>query len=161
MRFSSNQSEIWILITSFRTLWAWRFILLFNDQNVWLAGQEMIQQVKIVEHLMTIVLMNQSGISAPQCIPMETLTMRIQRRMQRWMCCLIQGGLHPTHQRPRVEIRPCAAGTGRWQGTTFKRMTAEGHSINCLEPTRSKTADELTFTRPWPSVYAHCNISAC
>ena len=32
-----------------------------------------------------------------------------------------------------------------WQ---FKRMTAEGDNINCLEPTRPKMAGELTSTRP-------------
>ena len=31
-----------------------------------------------------------------------------------------------------------------------------GHSINWLEPTRSKMMDKSTSTGPWASLYAHC-----
>ena len=43
---------------------------------------------------------------------------------------------------------------GRRQGTYFKRMTAPGQDINCLEQNRSKMVDKLTFTRVWVSVFS-------
>ena len=35
-----------------------------------------------------------------------------------------------------------------------------GYDINWLEPTRSKMAEDLTYSWPWASLYAHCNTIA-
>ena len=42
----------------------------------------------------------------------------------------------------------------------LKNDIAQGHDINWLEPARSKMVDKLSSTKPWASVYAHCNTSA-
>ena len=42
----------------------------------------------------------------------------------------------------------------------WKNDMAQGHKITWLEPNGSKIASKLTSTRPWASVYAHCNTSA-
>ena len=42
----------------------------------------------------------------------------------------------------------------------WKNGIALEHDINWLEPNGSKMADKSTSTRPWASVYTHCNTSA-
>ena len=42
----------------------------------------------------------------------------------------------------------------------WKNDIAQGHNIKWLERNGSKMADKSTSTRPWSSVWAHCNTSA-
>ena len=37
----------------------------------------------------------------------------------------------------------------------------ENYDKNCLEPTRSKMAKDLTSCEPWASLYTHYNTLAC
>ena len=55
----------------------------------------------------------------------------------------------------------CCETGGKGAGhNLWKHDIARGHDINWLEPSGSKMADKSTSTRPWASLYTHCNTAA-
>ena len=50
---------------------------------------------------------------------------------------------------------------GKGEGHTFgENDIAQGHNINWSDSNGSKMTDKSTSTRPWSSVYAHCDMVA-